>query len=81
MTISSSNRAELEREIQETEVTYAQLDAARAFLAKFAFTATALTALYLVVSEEAGDCGGDCEDAALLLSAANEMVEVEARLV
>lgn len=81
MAISSSNRAELEQEIQETEVTDAQLGAARDFLAKFTFTATALTALYLVVNEEAGECGGDCEDARLLLETANEMVEVEARMV
>lgn len=82
MAMSSSNRAELEQEIQETEVTDAQLNAARVFLAKFAFTATALTALSLAMAEEETEAEfKDFGASELLLRAANEMVAVDARVV
>jgi len=66
-------------EIENTEATDADIEAARKFLGRFTYTATALVALHLAMRELERDLGDDNTEAGeLLLHAAGEMSKIDA---
>lgn len=65
--------------IGDVEVSESDLEAARAFLGRFAYTTNALLALEMVLGELERDGDGDSQGSAILDRAGNEMWDLEAR--
>lgn len=68
-------------EIENTEATDADIEAARTFLGRFNYTATALVALHIAMQELERDLGDENTEAGdLLLHAAGEMAKIDAKV-
>lgn len=77
----ATENIELLAEIENTEATEADLEAARTFLARFNYTATALTALAIALRELEVDLGDEnIEASTLLLVSACDMAKIDAKV-